>query len=816
MPPELGLKVPGVEQASGLIRRETEHSSNGRIVIISYRLPVVKDAITGKYKRTIGGMAGALRQALTSGPEGQTKDAVWYGWLGETGERQGLEDAINPSRESTNGNGYTLQPVDIPEGEFKGFYFQGANMGLWPGYHGYELKVKRNTPAIEEGWESFESTNRRFAEAYMHNARPGDNIFVQDYQLPFVGKELKKLGFKGRISHFLHIPFPNADTFFKIPHAQKLLEGLLQYDRIGFQTLDDLAHFNACVRALPNPPERLPLLEATPIGIDTDNFINVARQESVLAEAHHIRDQYPGQKIMFTGGRLDYTKGFVESILAYYRALKRNPHLRETTTFVVAAPLSRKEIPDYEKYGRQLEIAMNMINKKFGTETWKPVHVIGELSEDEIVAHFLAADVNIAGSRADGMNLTPKEATAACSTKELKDTSALIISNGAGVSRELKGALMFEPKNLDEQAAIIAQAFGMPFDQRIARRKINEAAVFANTIDNWAGRGNLYFKPRVKEIDSQKRIAMVWSDLDGTANDEKVPEGQRMGTIEPAREAFSRFELMRLPVGLISARGTGEVEAYQDALDVNGPIIAEDGQVLVFPKGIRIDKEELPEEFRQFRLFDHEGRQAMLLSHVGIIQLKTFTQDVLKEAEKRGIANREDIYSSLTKPPEELIISTGHESMEFVRASVDRLGSGYFDKVSQSFLDLLNEMAPPYGIRVIGDTRSASIYGVDSNKGNALRIFDRLAEHFFPDVEGARGTTAVAFGNGRNDLAMFAAVHANGGIPILIGDGIPANEVPEYVLRAAAPHGYGILQSTGIVTNWLNTSSKPEAGAAAA
>ena len=63
-----------------------------------------------------------------------------------------------------------------------------------------------------------------------------------------VGKMLKESGRKSRIGFFLHIPFPPADIFFKIPWRRQLIDALLDYDLIGFQTLRDRRNFLESVK----------------------------------------------------------------------------------------------------------------------------------------------------------------------------------------------------------------------------------------------------------------------------------------------------------------------------------------------------------------------------------------------------------------------------------------------------------------------------------------------------------------------------------------------------------------------------------------
>ena len=49
---------------------------------------------------------------------------------------------------------------------------------------------------------------------------PDDHVWVHDYHLIPLGRELRPLGFAGRIGFFLHIPFPPAQLIMTMPwHA---------------------------------------------------------------------------------------------------------------------------------------------------------------------------------------------------------------------------------------------------------------------------------------------------------------------------------------------------------------------------------------------------------------------------------------------------------------------------------------------------------------------------------------------------------------------------------------------------------------------
>src|SRR5690606_19934385 len=81
-----------------------------------------------------------------------------------------------------------------------------------------------------------ERVNRRFAEMLAPLIRPDDLIWVHDYHLFPLGRDLRRLGITNRIGFFLHIPWPARQILATLPHRRRLVESMFDYDLIGFQT----------------------------------------------------------------------------------------------------------------------------------------------------------------------------------------------------------------------------------------------------------------------------------------------------------------------------------------------------------------------------------------------------------------------------------------------------------------------------------------------------------------------------------------------------------------------------------------------------
>jgi trehalose 6-phosphate synthase len=66
----------------------------------------------------------------------------------------------------------------------------------------------------------------------------------------------------------------------------------------------------------------------------------------------------------------------------------------------------------------------------------------------------------------DGMNLVAKEYVAA---QDPEDPGVLVLSRFAGAARELRGALLVNPYDVDGTANAIARALSMPVEERRQR-----------------------------------------------------------------------------------------------------------------------------------------------------------------------------------------------------------------------------------------------------------------------------------------------------------------------------------------------------------
>lgn len=452
------------------------------VIIVSNRLPVSVKRVDGKleYYPSVGGLATGLSSYANN------RRNKWIGWPGIADDELSEQDRIDITQELKKHNCY---PVFLTKKQLDDFYNGFSNSLLWPAFH--ELPVKSQaTPAH---WNAYKRVNQLFAETVFTLSAPGSTVWVHDYQLLLLPTMLRTRRPKDKIGFFLHIPFPNAETFTTIPHHQQLLNGLLGSDLVGFHTESYVQNFLDCCQQTGAGlvgtrklilPDRVIRVTDFPMGIDYGKFARATKQRAVRTEVLKLRAKYGRKKIVLTVDRLDPTKGLVERLQAYREFLRQTPALRGKVVMVMLAVPSRTEIPEYQALKRRLEKLVKAVNKEFGTLRWQPVdYLYKSVPFEQLTALYRFADVAFIAPIKDGMNLVAKEYLAT----NPNNRGVLILSETAGAAEELKDAIIVNPQESDSLVRGLSRALtGPPRDLRRRARNMQER-IASFTVHDWAG-----------------------------------------------------------------------------------------------------------------------------------------------------------------------------------------------------------------------------------------------------------------------------------------------------------------------------------------
>ena len=448
-----------------------ELSPPGRpdLVIAANRLPVRQ--VAGGWRRSPGGLVTTLEPVV------RAHGAHWLGWSG------GQQTA--PGR--FEHDGMVLHPVPLPEADFAGYYEGYANSTIWPLYHDAVIPPVFN----EAWWGAYARVNRCFAEAAAAVVAPGGVVWVQDYHLQLVPAMLRGLRPDVGIGFFLHIPVPAPEVFRRLPERAKVLDGLLGADLLGFQRPTGARYLRQLARVVlgrrsrgrsVRVGERWVRTGGFPASIDFAGIESAVASPAIVARSKQIRaDLGEPRKIIFGVERLDYTKG-IEQRLAALRELfdQRRLTASDLCVLQIAVP-SREAIASYQGLRSRITDEVDQINRRHPGAVRYVDHAIGR---DELLAHYLAADVMAVTPLNDGMNLVAKEYVAARADL----AGALVLSEFAGAAAELRQAYLVNPYDRAGVEAALCRAVEAPAAERARRMRAMRAQIRRRDVWDWAQR----------------------------------------------------------------------------------------------------------------------------------------------------------------------------------------------------------------------------------------------------------------------------------------------------------------------------------------
>ncbi|MEW5888759.1 MAG: trehalose-6-phosphate synthase [Pseudomonadota bacterium] len=468
-----------------------EHLGEPRMIVVSNREPYVH--MRGEDGRPrvqvpASGMVTALEPVI------RACSGVWVAHGSGTADKD-VVDRHDRVRVPPADPAYTLRRVWLSEEEENGYYYGFANEGLWPLCH-----VAYVRPAFrEEDWRQYAAVNGKFAQVVAQEAQSDSPvIFVQDYHFALLPRLVRDRIPGATIALFWHIPWPNEETFGVCPWKEELLRGMLLADILGFHTRYHCQNFLATVdRYVECQIDREHMtvtihghvcrVAAYPISIEwPPRWLEQLPGVDACRQDVCRRFGLPADIAIGIGvERWDFTKGIVERFQAFEKMLERHPRWRGKVSLLQVAAPTRGKLPVYQALRQETEAVAEGINRKWGTESWKPIVLIGEHQEPlEVFGLYRAADFCLVNSLHDGMNLVAKEFVSARDDED----GVLILSTFAGASRELIEALLVNPYDIGETAEAIRTALEMPRQERRDRMRLMRLTVKENNVYRWAGR----------------------------------------------------------------------------------------------------------------------------------------------------------------------------------------------------------------------------------------------------------------------------------------------------------------------------------------
>lgn len=421
---------------------------------------------------------------------GSVEKCAWVAWR-QTDPRRTQD--VEPVIDINDSYGsYVVSRLPLSKEEVRSFYHVTSKEALWPILHSFPERYDYDPV----DWATFREVNRKFANAAAAQAAPGAVVWVHDYNLWLMPGYLRALRPDVRIVFFHHTPFPAPNIFNILPWRDEIVSSLLTCDQISFHIPRYAASFvqvvrslqpmevleripapegmSACGQALSEPrmPSRIRhagreiVIDAFPVGTDTDHIRSIALSEQTRTLEARIREELTGRRLIISVGRADYTKGTRDMLLAYQRLLERRLELHGKIQFMVTSVAANAGMTAYRNVQRDIEQLAGHINGRYASLGWQPLLFFTRATPfEELIAYYRCAEICWITPLRDGLNLVAKEFIAA--RHELGGT--LVLSEFTGAAVELDGAVLTNPYSTRNMDAAIDQALDMPVSEQRKR-----------------------------------------------------------------------------------------------------------------------------------------------------------------------------------------------------------------------------------------------------------------------------------------------------------------------------------------------------------
>lgn len=333
------------------------------------------------------------------------------------------------------------------------FYNVVANPTLWFIQHGMpELADEVDVST----WNAYAAVNRAFADAVCEelDRRPGAAVFLHDYHLYLAPRYVREQRPDATLSHFVHIPWPQADDWPALPDefVREIHEGLLANDIVTFHTARWRKHFlqSCAVFGVEVDSARV---RVHPASVDPHEFDALAESDAVLEAERALVAERP-EFLVLRVDRTDPSKNVVRGFQAFARLLELQPELRGRVRMLALLNASRQEIPAYAEYLAEIE--------REAARLGDAVDVRIEDDFPSSIAAYKQYDVLFVNAVMDGLNLVAKEAPLV-NTRD----GVVVLSVNAGAYEELaEWTVAIDPFDVDAQAAAIGAALAQPAEER--------------------------------------------------------------------------------------------------------------------------------------------------------------------------------------------------------------------------------------------------------------------------------------------------------------------------------------------------------------
>lgn len=634
-------------------------SSSGRVIVVSNDLPISIEKANGKWKATKTSLSLEKLMSLTEADS--QFNFLWVGCLSQEIPKKEQESVRRLLSQ------YNCVPVFLSD-EIAQKFDMGFSMDvLWPIFHYVSEPVSlsgssasKRTRFKKQNWRAYESANESFADTITEIYNEGDIVWSHDYHLMLLPSFLRQRVPQCKIGWFLHTPFPSSDVYSRLPVRSQLLTGVLHADLVGFQTYDYVRHFvSNCQRILGlecSPKgvrntfaasDHFTQVGVYPIGINPSPLASMSTSSDVLSRVNDLRHNFGNKRIILGVDRINDIKGIPHKLLAMEQLLSKYPEYQQNVVLVQIGIQSDDGSAAYRNLLAHVNRLVGRINGAYGSLNYQPIHFIHQnaYDQEELCALYDLADVCLVTSTRDGMNLVSHEFIVSqqhfCRKSDRKGSTGsasesvtqpksgsegedegpgvLVLSEFAGCSQYLSGAIVINPWNTEDLAVDIHHALSMTRAEREIRQQKLYRYVSTNDANSWTtqflkelevaasgNRGNTYYLPRLQSKDviaaykkAKNRVIVLDYDRTLAAQHSLLPLAAVGPNFKNLLAALTADE--NNTVFIVSERERKFLETWLSGVSVG--VAAEDGFFY------RLNLKDSKERWKSMSKFNNETRE---------------------------------------------------------------------------------------------------------------------------------------------------------------------------------------------------------------
>ena len=231
------------------------------------------------------------------------------------------------------------------------------------------------------------------------------------------------------------------------------------------------------------------------------------------------------------------------------------------------------------------------VNGQFGNINYTPVwYFYRSMPFENLIELYGSCDVALVTPVRDGMNLVAKEYVAS----RTNHTGVIILSEMAGVSKEMGEALIINPNNINEIADSIQQALTMPLDEQRERMIFLQDRIKRYDVFKWASefvkslsevekiqnslhakRFNIKIIDKLRSDYKNSKMRAIFLDYDGTLTGFKKTPNDAKPNEELYQLLYKLEEDPRNVITIISGRDRDSLESWFEGHKIN--LIVEHG-----------------------------------------------------------------------------------------------------------------------------------------------------------------------------------------------------------------------------------------------